>query len=416
MALHKEVHKAKLALAVSLAALMSACASVGPEPLIATRPDLVDRFGQNRLEATGFSDNIARAYIDPALLRADAPVDYTIIRGDTLWDISGRYLNKPWMWTSIWEANPQIRDPNLIFPGDKLELEYIDGLPTILFSQNGIASIGGEPQLGAANAAHAVDENGNPVAIYANSRAKVSPIIRAESLDAAIPTIPGDSIQQFLIHPLVVDMNTINSAPYVVANFENRLVSSVGSQIYARGQMNRHQTNYGIYRKSDKLLDPDTGDLLGYEITHVGDAKLLNMGDPSTLMITSNKMETTSGDILLTSTLGDATHQYIPRMPRLNGEARIISLFNAISQTSRDQIVVLNIGEAGNIKKGDVLAIETQGKQVIDKHAKSGPEYIKLPSVRTGVVMVFKTFEKVSYALVMESTRPIRVNDAVSGI
>ena len=164
------------------------------------------------------------------------------------------------------------------------------------------------------------------------------------------------------------------------------------------------------------MLDPDTGDLLGYEITHVGDAKLLNMGDPSTLMITSNKMETTSGDILLTSTLGDATHQYIPRMPRLNGEARIISLFNAISQTSRDQIVVLNIGEAGNIKKGDVLAIETQGNQVIDKHAKSGPEYIKLPSVRTGVVMVFKTFEKVSYALVMESTRPIRVNDAVSGI
>lgn len=416
MALNKTVHTAKLALAVSLAAILSACASNGPEPLMATRPDLVDRFGQNGLKVDGFSDNIARAYIDPALLRADAPVAYTIVRGDTLWDIAGRYLNKPWMWTSIWEANQQIRDPNLIYPGDKLELEYIDGLPHILFSQNGIDTVGGGPRLGAANPSNAVDENGNPIAIYSNSRAKLSPMIRSESLDSAIPTIPGDAIQQFLIHPLVVDSETLETAPYVVANHDNRLISSVGSQIYARGQMNSQQTNYGIYRKSDELRDLDTGVLLGHEITHVADAKLLNLGDPSTLMITSNKMETTSGDILLSSSLGDATHQYVPRMPKLNGKGRIISLFNAISQTGRDQVVVLNVGKSGNIKTGDVLAIETNGRQVVDKFAKSGPKHIKLPNIRTGVVMVFKTFEKVSYALVMESTRPVRINDIITGI
>lgn len=415
MALHTAVHTAKLALAVSLAALISACASTGSEPLMATRPDLEDRFGKTRLQATGFSDNIARAYIDPAQLRPDAPVNYTIIKGDTLWDIAGRYLNKPWQWTSIWEANPGIQNPNLIYPGDKLELEYIDGLPTILFSQNGIASVG-EPQVGAANAPPALDENGNPVAIYANSRARVSPVIREKSLDAAIPTIAGDAIQQFLIHPLVVSLDTLETAPYVVANFENRLVSSVGSQIYVRGEMNRHQTNYGIYRKSEQLRDPDTDELLGYEITHVADAKLLNLGDPSTLMITSNKIETITGDILLSSSLSDATHQYFPRMPRLNREGRIISLFNAISQTGRNQVVVLNIGKSGNIKNGDVLAIETHGRQVIDKVADSGPENVKLPNVRTGVVMVFKTFDKVSYALVMESTRPVRVNDLITGI
>ncbi|MFT5045311.1 MAG: hypothetical protein ACI8UP_002282 [Porticoccaceae bacterium] len=416
MAINKTVHTAKLAIAVSLATLMTACAGNGPDPLMATSPDLVDRFGQNGLQVDEFSDNIARAYIDPALLRSDAPVDYTIIRGDTLWDIAGRYLNKPWMWTSIWEANQQIRDPNLIFPGDKLELEYIDGLPTILLSQNGIATAGGEPQLGASNASQALDEHGNSIAIYSNSRVKLGPIIRAKSLDAAIPTIAGDSIQQFLIHPLVVDIETLNTAPYVVANQDNRLISSVGSQIYARGQINRRQINYGIYRKSDELRDPDTGVLLGHEITHVADAKLLNLGDPSTLMITSNKMETTSGDILLSSSVGEASHQYVPRIPKLNGEGRIISLFNAISQTGRDQVVVLNVGKSGNIKTGDVLAIESKGRQVVDKFVKYGPNHVKLPNVRTGVVMVFKTFEKVSYALVMESTRPVRINDIITGI
>ena len=416
MALNTTVHTAKLALAVSLITLVSACASNNTQQLMASRPDLVDRFGENGLEVIGSSGNIARAYIDPALLRPDAPVDYTIIRGDTLWDIAGRYLNKPWMWTSIWEANPQIGNPNLIFPGDKLELEYIDGLPTILFSKNGIASVGGEPLLGAANAPHALDEHGNPIAIYANSRAKLGPVIRAESLDAAIPTIPGDSIQQFLIHPLVIDSQTLKTAPYVIANQDNRLISSTGSQIYARGQMNRMQTNYGIYRKSDELRDPQSGELLGYEISHVADAKLLNMGDPSTLVITSNKMETTAGDILLSSSLGEATHRYVPRMPKLNGEGRIISLFNAISQTGRNQVVVLNVGKTGNIRTRDVLAIESNGRQIIDKYAKSRLASVKLPNERTGVVMVFKTFEKVSYALVMESTRPVLINDIITGI
>jgi len=414
MALNTTVNTAKLALAVSLLTLVSACASTGDraDPLMASRPEIVDRFDPNGL-GDGSSGSVARAYVDPAMLRPDAPVDYTVIRGDTLWDISDRYLNQPWMWTSIWEANPQISNPNLIYPGDKLELEYVDGLPTIIYSPNGIASVSGEPGLGAANA---LDEFGNPIAIYANSRVKLSPVIRTTSLDAAIPTIQGDSIRQFLTHPLVVDRETIQSAPYVIANQDNRLVSSTGSQIYARGQLNRLQTNYGIYRRSDDLRDPVTGDLLGHEIIHVADAKLLNMGDPSTLLITDNKMETITGDILLGSSVGDTKHQYVPRMPKLNGEGRIISLFNAISQSGRDQVVVLNIGSSGNIQTGDVLAIESIGRKVVDKYARSSLSDVKLPNIRTGVVMVFKTFEKVSYALVMESTRPVLVNDIITDI
>jgi len=401
MALNKTLYTAKLALAVSLAALLSACAGKsGPEPLMATGPTLVDRFDKNGLQTEKLSDYTARAYIEPDLLRADAPDSYTVVRGDTLWDLAGQFLNEPWMWTSVWHANPHIQNPHLIYPGDKLYVENIDGVPTLVFSQNGVIAVAGEPSLGAAN-----------------FRSKLSPSIRSKSLDEAIPTIPGGAIQQFLIHPMVIDDKTFKAAPYVVANQDNRLVSSAGSQIYARGNMNGQKTNYGIYRKSSELRDPDTGRLLGREIIHVGDAKLLSLGNPSTLMITGNQMETTSGDILLSSTVGDVTHQYVPRIPKLNGGGgRIISLFNAITQSGRDQVVVLNVGESGNIQKGDVLAIESDGRKIVDKHARFGSKRVKLPNVRTGVVMVFKTFEKVSYALVMESTRPVRVNDFITGI
>jgi len=140
------------------------------------------------------------------------------------------------------------------------------------------------------------------------------------------------------------------------------------------------------------------------------------IGDPSTLSITHNTMETKVGDILLPRFAEDATHQWIPRLPKLNGEGKIISLFESISQSGRNQVVVLNIGRSGNIEKGDILAIESRGAKIVDKRANSRSKDLQLPGSRTGVVMVFKTFEKVSYALVMESTRPVNVNDIFSGI
>ncbi len=412
MALNKSLPTARLALAVALSTLLAACASSAPNgPLIASQPEIVDRFDRNGLTGEVSPDIGPRAFIDPANLRNDAPTEYTVVRGDTLWAISGRYLNKPWLWTELWDSNQHIKNPHLIYPGDKLELQYINGNPTILLSQQRA----GGPPLGAANGEPELDENGNPMALYSNARIKISPTVRAESLDEAIPTIAGDSIQQFLVHPLVADARTINNAPYVVANDENRLVSSIGTQIYVRGKVNNIQTRYGVYRKNTELFDPENGRSLGFELTHVADAKLMNRGDPSTLMITGNQMETINGDILLASTMDDATHQYFPRLPRLNGNGRVVSLVDAISQTGKDQVVVLNMGDSSNIQAGDVLAIESRGRKIIDERS-SSYDTIQLPNVRTGVVMVFKTFENVSYALVMESTRPISVNDIITDI
>jgi len=172
-----------------------------------------------------------------------------------------------------------------------------------------------------------------------------SPRIRAESLEEAIPTIPGDAISQFLVYPRVVTAGQLANAPYVVGNSEGRLTSAAGHQIYARGGLNPNQNQYGIFRLSEELRDPTTGELLGYEIDHVGNAKLLKMGDPSTLLITDNNMETLSGDLLMSNSHQDVVHSYVPRMPKMNGEGRIISLTNAITQSGRNQIVVLNIGK-----------------------------------------------------------------------
>lgn len=370
-------------------------------------PKAIDRFGRTGAATGGQAVAVSRVYIDSDDLESTAPDAYTVVRGDTLWDISDRFLKEPWRWTEIWSYNPQIYNPHLIYPGDILALEYVNGIPTLRLIREGDTIPGGtgEPSLAAANPAN----GGAP-------RVKLSPRIRSESLDEAIPTIPADSIRQFLIHPRVLDKHTIDEAPYVIANHDGRLISSLGTNIYVRGQMNRDQTSYGVFRPGKALIDPINGALLGHEVIHVADATLLNVGDPSTLVINSNKMETIEGDILLPASEEAATTNYVTRLPELRGEARIISLFDAISQSGRNQVVVLNIGEESNIQEGDVLAIETRGQEIIDERGIRNWESVTLPNTRTGVLMVFKTFDKVSYALVMESTRPVLINDIITGI
>lgn len=364
----------------------------------------VNATDRNYPSSDGVAVAVARTYVGVDDLDSAAPDVYTVVRGDTLWDISDRFLKEPWRWTEIWSYNPQIYNPHLIYPGDVLALEYVNGKPTLTLTRDGKAvptTRSNVPALGAATP---------------DSRVKLSPQIRSESLDDAIPTIPSAAIRPFLIHPRVADSKTIADAPYVVANFDGRLISSIGTHIYVRGQISRNQTSYGVFRPGEKLIDPINGGLLGHELLHVADATLLNTGDPSTLMITSNKMETIEGDLVLPVNDDTISHTFEPRMPELRGEGRIVSLVNAISQSGRNQVVVLNMGQQSNIREGDVLAIETRGRSIIDERGHRSWEHVTLPNSRTGVLMVFKAFDRVSYALVMESTRPVLINDIITGI
>jgi len=328
-------------------------------------------------------------------VREDSPESYTVVKGDTLWDISGKFLKSPWLWPQIWEYNPSIENPHLIYPGDKIALEYVDGELKLIVSRNGQRLTGRSTSAGGPSN-------------------KLSPRIRAESLADAIPTIPGDAISQFLIYPRVVTAEQLASAPYVIGNYEGRLTSAAGHQIYARGNINPNQSTYGVFRRSKTLRDPVTRELLGYEVMHVSTAKLLQHDDPSTLLITSNKMETLADDRLMSNAEISTAHSYIPRLPKIEGEGRIISLVDAIAQSGRNQIVVLNLGERSGVQVGDVMAIERRGGTILDRYRKR--ERVDMPHTRTGVLMVFQTFDKVSYALVMESTRPIHINDIVTDL
>lgn len=408
MALQLTVPTARLALAVCLSTLLAACASDnGPAVVVveATPAQINDRFTEQGLSTAAPATSGQHSVLRADQLEPGAPRSYTVVKGDTLWDISDRFLNEPWLWPEIWNVNPQIKNPHLIYPGDVLALEYVNGRPVLTLTRNG--------QPARSTSGVLLDADGNPLP---GGRVRLSPRIRYESLDDAIPTISGDSIRQFFVHPQVVDAATLEGAPYVVGNYDSRLISAVGHQVFVRGTLRRDQTSYGIYRRSKELRDPTNNTLLGFEVMHVADARLLSTGDPSALTITSNKMETMNGDILLPSHEGSPPHVYTPRLPALTGEGRIVSLVNAISQTGRDQVVVLNIGSESQIQEGDILAIESRGKRIVDPRGANGNERITLPNQRTGVVMVFKTYEKVSYGLVMESTRPVMINDIITGI
>jgi len=410
MALHISANSARFTLAIGLSALLASCSTGHKPSAMAIAPEVSksSRFDASAQHVNyGGTTAVPRVYIDEGQIEEDAPDAYTVVTGDTLWDISDRFLKEPWRWTEIWGYNPQVYNPHLIYPGDVLALDYVNGRPTLSLTREGvrIEPGAGEPYLGAAE----------PGAGKL-PRVKLEPKIRSESLDDAIPMISGNAISQFLVYPRVETEAVTRNAPYIIANDDGRLISAIGNRIYVRGTLNRNQTSYGVFRRNKVLIDPVNGANLGVEMMHVADAKLLSVGDPSTLGITSNKMETISGDVLLPINADTATHQYIPRMPELRGEARIVSLVNAIAKTGRNQVVVLNVGQSANIQEGDVLAVETRGTSVVDKRGAHAWESVKLPNQRTGVLMVFKTFDKVSYALVMESTRPITVNDIVTGI
>jgi len=361
----------KLVIAASLGILISACAKENsvPKPtafIPAEEPLLGGATGEYEVDSPS-------VLVNSADINPNAPSAYTVRSGDTLWDISGRFLNSAWKWPEVWDYNPQIKDPHLIYPGDQLFLSYVGGQPTLSLIRNGQSTGTGLGDLGS---------NFNAT--------RVSPRVRSESLSEAIPTIPGDAIKQFLVRPNVVTSAQLSNAPYVVGNEEGRLISSIGQQIFVRGDVDHSKPKFGIYRKTETLKDPKTGALLGYEVIHVAEAKLLNVGDPSTMVITS--------------------------MPPLEGEGSIVSLVDAISQTSRDQIVVVNLGKNIGVKVGDVLAIESRGKSILDRHGKRSAERITTPNKRTGVMMIFQTFDNVSYGLVMESSRPVKKNDVITAI
>lgn len=356
---------------------------------------------------------VANVVVRPLAVRVrpDYPVSYTVRKGDTLWDIAARFLKDPWVWPAIWDVNPQIENPHLIYPGDVISLEYIDGKPRLL--------VNGEAGRDDASDASR-DGDGSQIAIDLGQTStgkpivKLSPRIRILRLDQAIPAISADAIEQFTVKPRVLTREKLDSAPYVIGNFDNRLVSAVGDKLYVRGILDDGLALYSIFHPGKALIDPRSEEILGYEAVYVGDAKVLEYGDPTIMQIIKSKRETLTADVLLPLDRSVIGADYVPHVSELSFDGTIISLFDALGNAAQNQVVVINLGKRDGIERGDILGIEEFGGSIRDDIREGLTELVDLPDTRIGIAMVFRVFDRVSYGLIMESTRVVQVGDIIT--
>ena len=325
----------------------------------------------------------APALAEDIALNPNHPDTYVVVKGDTLWDISGRFLRDPWLWPEVWQVNPQIANPHLIYPGDVISLVYIDGKPVLRVNR------------------------GHPTV-------KLSPTAREERLDRAIPTIPIDAIKQFLTQPLVVGEGELEAAPYVVDSADEHLVTGAGDRIYVRGITDTSAGRYSIFKPGDKLLDPDTDEVLGIQAIFLGEGTVQKFGDPATLFLERTTREVGIGDRVKPIAADEIHASFLPHPVPADTQGRIIAVHDGVSQIGQYQIVVVNRGAREGMEVGHVMRIQQAGADVKDKVTPAPNDTVVLPNEDAGVLMLFRTFDKVSYGLVMEATRPIHVLDYVT--
>lgn len=314
------------------------------------------------------------------LLRADHPDRYTVVRGDTLWDIAARFLRSPWRWPEIWHVNPQIANPHLIFPGDVLELVYIDGRPQLRLRRGDL---------------------------------KLSPTVRSTPWDGAIPTIPVDAIGPFLTRPYVLDKGELESAPYIVDFADEHILGGAGQKAYVRSIASSDVAKYEIIRPGGPYKDAETGEILGYEALYIGTTELQRTGDPATVFINSTELEAIIGDRVIPAGEDKATANFTPHAPPGPIEGAIISVLNGVSQIGQYNVVVLDRGARDGLAPGTVLRVDQRGEVIRDVVTPDSRDTVRLPDEEAGLLMVFRTFEKVSFGLVMHASRVMHVNDIV---
>jgi hypothetical protein len=361
---------------------------------------------------------VALTGVPLADLAPNAPDSYTVKSGDTLWAISGLFLKTPWRWPELWGMNLQdIKNPHRIYPGQQLVLDKANGRATLRTARAGVNA-------------------GPPTDVV-----RVSPRTRFESLaDASIPTLTANAIEPFLAQPMIVDAAAFAVAPRIVAAQEGRVLLSRGDRAYARGQYatgtagkplsdaKGQPLDYRVFRNATPLKDPTTGAILGYEAQFVGKAELIRGESnqqvlnkdgkttteivPATIDIVVAKEEIRVGDRLIAEPERTSL-SYVPRAPSLPITGQIVSVYgSAVRFAAENQVVVVNRGTKDGLEAGHVMAILKDGERLTDRTDNARTQ-IKLPNERNGLLMVFRTFENLSYALVLQITDGVKVGDRI---
>jgi nucleoid-associated protein YgaU len=370
---------------------------------------------------------LAQAPSAPLAIKPDAPDRYVVVPGDTLWGISQRYTDSPWRWPELWNMNKeQIRNPHLIYPGYVIVLDRERGRLSI--AQPGAEQQpGAQPQPGAEQKPGAeapvaprtgTAKPATPSTKEVAGAVKMGPRVRAESLARQeIPSIPPSAIEPWLSRPLVVEPDGLEKAPTIIATQADRVVLATGNSAYVRGIGASKDDTWYVYRRGGPLVDPDTNKTLAYEAIYLGTAQLTRPGDPATVVLTSSVQEVEAGDKLVAAGRPQPIN-YAPRAPGAKLRGRVIGIYGGVAQVGEagpQQIISINRGKADGIEVGHVLALYNLGGSVRDAtKPRNAPEArIQLPDERNGLAFVFRVFDRISYALVMQVTRPVAPLDVV---
>jgi len=331
-------------------------------------------------------------YADELVIRENAPDRYIVVKGDTLWDISNKFFKDPWKWPQIWGLNQQsIKDPHWIYPGDLIVLDpasktlHIGEIPLI-----------------------ADVPPSDAIAVTDSKLQKLLPKMRVVTGEYdAIASIPTSVIGAFLNKPLVIENETIEGAPTLIGSIENRTLLSFGDIAFATRMPVDKGPLWQLYRPGKALIDPDTDETLGYEVVYLGDASVQKFDEVSTLKITKSVLDIQIGDNFIQSSVG-LPNNYIPRAPANKIQAKVISIYGGVNQGGQNAIITLNKGKRDGLENGHVLALYKESE--ISKY--QGESYT-LPAMRYGLVFVFRTFDKVAYALVMQVQRTVQISDSL---
>jgi len=350
------------------------------------------------------------AAADVLTIKKDAPKQYIVKKGDTLWDISGVYLDQPWQWPDLWQMNPQIANPHLIYPGDALSLIY--------------------------------DKDGNPRLVKNARYKKLSPEGRITPKGKqAVPTLPRELLRPYLTYQQAISTDGIAEQPYVLGASVNTKMNTMGHVLYVKGDLHLNEA-YGVYRQGDKLVDPESKDVLAHKAELVAIVRAFRSGDvangvPASVKVELVKQEIKPHDFLMPAMEGQMLPAYFTmKRPDTTMNGTIIASANELREFSTMDIVVLNLG-ADKVEPGFVLDIQRQSPEVFD--GREGPRYREdsssleklisdtneffgiesdedsnvwhMPKEKVGELMVFKVYDNVSYALIVKNQHPIRVGD-----
>ncbi|MCH8248461.1 MAG: LysM peptidoglycan-binding domain-containing protein [Proteobacteria bacterium] len=370
---------------VTLAAAMAGCSSnpsggsYEPQSSVSTASTTQSQSGTASTSTTAAQyEPVLERINEPVPLAEGHPDEYVVQVEDTLWDLAAEFLKDPWYWPEIWYVNPDIVNPHLIYPGDVLGLVYIDG-------QTRITNIRA-------------------------STYRMSPQARITPLSQAVTSIPYEDVVAFLSSGVVLEKSQAKNLPYLLATRGDHLIASAGNEVYVRGITgDLPGSRYNLVHVGDPLVDPDDNQLIGYHGILFGEGRLRRAGDPATVALTSTSREAVSGDRLLPASV-DVPLNFFPRAPSNNIDGRIISVVGGVSQIGQYHVVVMNRGSRDGLSVGDVLTVFQSGKVVADRF---GGGRVKLPDEEAGTVMVFKTYDRISYGLIMEATAAIHIHDAI---